>query len=820
MPKIQFYPLDATYRVRDDRPHILLFGRTVDGSTITVVDSTFMPYFWAIPEKGEDIHSFARSIEGLSEKKDDSTLKIVSTEVQKRKYLGDEIEAVKVTVNQPKAVVHFRDEIRDRKEVDLVLEADIKFTRRYLIDRGIVPTALHEVEGEPVKEKVRTSTAISASSIKQVSDDTIQPRILAFDIETYNPAGKGVDAGKYPIVMLSLYGGGMKKVITWKEFSTKHDYIEFVEGEAELIKRFKRIVEDYAPDMLVGYYSDGFDLPYIRSRAEKYRISLDFGWDYSTPKASKGASPSVSTRGMAHIDIFRFIKFILGGSLETDYFDLTSVATELLDEKKIDVDLDGLSEAWDKGTDKLELFCEYNLHDSLLTYRLCEKVLPNMIELVKIVSLPVSDVSRMRFSQLVESYLIRQAPSAGVLAPNKPGHDEIRGRIDRTYQGAFVFEPKAGLYKDVVVFDFRSLYPTIIASHNISPENLSRKDCDEEQREYVPFEDSSRKVWFCRGKKHFIPRMIEDIITRRMRIKEIVRKNPDRMLEARAYSLKILANAFYGYLGFYASRWYSYDCAESVTAWGRSYIHKVISRAQESGFRVIYSDTDSVFFTLDGRSKKDALSFAERINNDLPELMELEFEGFYPRGIFVSAKLTGTGAKKKYALIDENEKITVKGFETVRRNWSRIAKRTQEEVLSIILKENDLDKAVRHVQDTIKSLRNNETSIEDVTIFTQLQKELSSYEAEGPHVAAAKRMEAKGMPLGPGTIIEYVITSGRDKIRDRARLPEEVKQEDYDPEYYINNQVIPAVDRIFLVLGRDIKEIVMNKDQSKLGEFF
>ncbi|MCX6707402.1 MAG: hypothetical protein NT001_04660, partial [Candidatus Woesearchaeota archaeon] len=233
-----------------------------------------------------------------------------------------------------------------------------------------------------------------------------------------------------------------------------------------------------------------------------------------------------------------------------------------------------------------------------------------------------------------------------------------------------------------------------------------------------------------------------------------------------------------------------------------------------------YSDTDSIFLTLLGKTEKDALSFIENINNDLPELMELEFEGFYPAGIFVSAKLTGFGAKKKYALLKSDGGMKVTGFEIVRRNWSAIAKEVQQEVLNIILKQNNVDKAVLYVQDIVKQLRQNKIPLEKVIIYMQLQKDISAYENEGPHVAVAKRMEKRGIPVGPGSVIEYVIIAGKEKIRDRARLLDEVSQKDYDPDYYVENQVIPVVEGIFKVLGKDINQILASKDQKGLGEFF
>ena len=298
-----------------------------------------------------------------------------------------------------------------------------------------------------------------------------------------------------------------------------------------------------------------------------------------------------------------------------------------------------------------------------------------------------------------------------------------------------------------------------------------------------------------------------------------MKRSKNVLLDARQTNLKVLANAFYGYFGFFNARWYSLECAKSITAWGRYYIHKVIESAEKEGFNVIYSDTDSIFLSLDGKSKTEAKQFAESINPSLPGIMELEYEGFYPAAIFVSAKAGAYGAKKKYALLDSDNRILIKGFETVRRNWSLIAKETQERVLNIILKENNPDKALRYVKSVVNDLRERKIEIEKVIIHTQLTKDIKSYASIGPHVVIAKKLKAKGYDVIPGMIIEFVVTEGKGNIGDRAKVPEDVKDNKYDSEYYVNNQVVPAVDRIFEVLGYTREDLFSKKDQSKLGSF-
>ncbi len=293
----------------------------------------------------------------------------------------------------------------------------------------------------------------------------------------------------------------------------------------------------------------------------------------------------------------------------------------------------------------------------------------------------------------------------------------------------------------------------------------------------------------------------------------------DPMLVAREQSLKLLANSFYGYLGFFNARWYSIESARSVTAWGRYHIQRVIEKAKDEGFRVIYGDTDSVFLTLEGKKTDNAVKFVEKINRNLPGVMELEFEGYYPSGLFVSAKMGEAGAKKKYALLNNKGDIEIKGFETVRRNWSFVAKEVQKNVLKIILKENNPEKALKYVKKVINEMREHKVPLEKVVIHTQLQKEIGDYVAVGPHVAAAQIMKNKGIDVGPGTIIKFVVGKGKGRIKDKVKLPEDISQDDYDPEYYINNQILPSVDRIFDALGVDKKELTDKEGQKKLGSF-
>jgi DNA polymerase I len=206
-----------------------------------------------------------------------------------------------------------------------------------------------------------------------------------------------------------------------------------------------------------------------------------------------------------------------------------------------------------------------------------------------------------------------------------------------------------------------------------------------------------------------------------------------------------------------------------------------------------------------------AHKFTREVNKNLPEGMELEFEGFFQRGFFVT--------KKRYALIQDGN-IVVKGLELVRRDWAPVAKKTQKKVLMALLEEGSTQKAVKIIRDIIEDIKQGKISLEDLVIHTQLTKNPEEYVQNAPHVMAAKRAILKGRKVGPGTIIRYVVVRGREPISKRAVPLEDADVSQYDPNYYIDNQVLPAVSRIIESVGYPKDDILHKEKQSSLDAFF
>ncbi len=619
MAKFNFYPLEIDHRIEGDTPYILLFGRTDTGSRICV-KSEFYPYIWIVPKESSSFNDTLQVIKTINE------VNIKEIIVDEKLVKGAPSQAIKVTLQTPDLVPQLRKILED-KHISFY-EADILFTRRFIIDKDIIMFQEYIVEGEETSPLTHCKCILASSITQGEKTYADYSKILSIDIEVY-PHDTNRDQ---PVLMIAFSSLNFKKVLTWKRIPEKDilaggmgGTIEVVDGEAELITRFKEVIREFEPDIITGYFTDGYDFPYLYTRAEKYKIKLDLGLDGSQLKFGKGARQDVRINGILHLDAFNFTKNLLHDSLKSlESLKLDEVGKALLGIGKHDVNILQLGKAWDNNDiEKLVEFCKYNLQDTEIARELCIQTMPSLVEMVKVVGLSPFDVSRMSLSQMVEWFLIKNAPKHNSISPNKPEHEDMKVREMNILQGAFVYEPNPGLYKDVLLFDFRSLYPTIIASHNLSGETFRCKCCADASTK-VPLE--GRDYWFCSRRKGFLPEMIADLIERRQRVKEIMKESKSPFLEARQISLKLLANSFYGYLAFNPSRWYSFEAANSTTAFARHYIKNVIDTMTKEGFKVIYGDTDSVFITVENQSQIELVTnVAKEINKTLPPRKNKEY---------------------------------------------------------------------------------------------------------------------------------------------------------------------------------------------------
>jgi len=818
--EIEFIPIDYDYFDFEEKNYIRIVGRTNKGKKVCIIDS-YEPNFWVILKSGheKEASKLAEKISKLEVKNSARKSKVTKTLIKDKKFLGRPVKSIQVFVTNHKDMHDIASEIGDSPYIEARREFDIPIITKYIKEKNVLPLHWYTIKGEIISDQdfggfadsIDIEICLKADSIKESkSQQEFQPKVLAYDIET-----SATELGKGKIYMIALYGKNFEKVLTWKKTKSPQKYVEHFKDEADMIEGFVKTVNEYDPDVLTGYFSDGFDLPYLKAISQKHKTKFNLGITEKGPTFTKGRIPSGKIPGIVHIDIYRFIRYVFSQYLQSESLSLNEVSKELIGESKNDFDFARLSNM--KDSDWKD-FISYNLQDTRVTYKLFEKIWPDIKEFCKIVKEPLFDMTRASMSNLVENYIIHNLDRFDEIAEKRPMNNEIaKRRSYGKFEGALVLEPKPGLYNDMAVFDFTSMHASIIVSFNISKSTLLEKKEKNSYETPVFNLDGKHKSFYFTKEKGFFPTLLGEVVDLRKKYKAEYQKDQNAMTKARSNAYKLLANASYGYQAFFGARYYCREAAASTLAFVRDFSTNSINKIKDAGYNVVFSDTDSIGFERSGKTKEETDKLLKKLNSELPGIMELDHEGYFKRGIFVSARGSTTGAKKKYALLDEKNKIKIRGFETVRRDWCGLTREMQSEILQMVLEDGDFKRALEKLKQTVKNLKTRKVDNSKLINKSQLKHPINEYLTKGPHVKAAQKMLKKGLSVTAGMLIEYYIGETNIKtktIGEKVYLPEEKAR--YDIDYYLNNQILPAVENIFEVFKVDVREIMEGESQKKL----
>ncbi len=639
MVKRNIVLLDIDYITYEEKPVMRLFGKIKgeQSNDLIALDDSFIPYLYILPSGDID-----KCIDDLKELEKNGDLEFTKLEEVEKKDFQVPTEFVKISFTHPQEVPKYRDVIWDLDSVKQLREHDIPFYRRYLIDNALVPMAELELEGELIDSFETIDAEDESLEILKLSKSPItantdfqQFRMMSFDLEVRNPHGMP-NPDEDEIIMIGIDSNvGVRKVISTKGDEFENDpemyFIEKVNSEKEMIEAFLKTVKEANVDIIIGYNSDVFDFPYLRDRAKIWGIDLDLGVDGSNVKfIRRGYNNAATFKGLLHADLY----LVMRRYMALDRYTLERVYFEFFGEEKIDVPGDRIYEFWDNGGRELKNLFKYSLDDVVSTLKIAQEILPLNLELTRIVGQPFVDVTRMATGQQAEWYLVRKAYEANEVVPNKPNMTMKNIKERGSNSGGYVKEPEIGLHENLVQFDFKSLYPTLIISKNISPDvlvndnvsynskfedfetgydeidNLKEEELssemDNDEEYYISPEHYFK---FKKEPQGFIPSALEDILNERFAVKNRMKATDDpilkKSLDVQQQALKRLANTMYGVYGFLRFRWYSFECAQAITAWGRQHIKKAMKEAETYGFKVIYADTDGFYAKYIPEMKKE-----------------------------------------------------------------------------------------------------------------------------------------------------------------------------------------------------------------------
>jgi DNA polymerase-2 len=501
------------------------------------------------------------------------------------------------------------------------------------------------------------------------------------------------------------------------------------------------------------------------------------------------------------------IDLLRGAFVRMDEYSLDAVAREVLGEgKAVAGDVrDRIAEIIENYRHNLDAFALYARTDARLAFEILERL--------KLVQLAVarSRLTGMTLDRVAASIAsfdflyLSELERRGVVAPSVRADDS---RVHAAQQGGHVLESDAGLHRNVWVFDFKSLYPSIIRTFNIDP--LSYVENPTTDADLIRTAGSA----FVRT-PGILPRMLDELFPRR----EAAKKAGDGVA---SNAIKILMNSFYGVLGTPACRFFNPALANAITGTGRDLLLWSKAWFEALGFKVLYGDTDSLFVDSGADNPRQASErgreLAVALNRDLDRhiqrrwrvlsRLELEFEKIYLKLFLPRVRHSTRGASKRYAGLlggADADSVEFIGMEVVRRDWTALAKQVQRELYQRLFTDQSVD---AYLADVVKKVRNGD--LDDALVYRKnLRKDTDDYTATTPpHVVAARKST---QPLG--RVISYVMTTAGAEPIDNVKHP-------LDREHYVMKQVRPVAEPVLATLGLDFEHVIGDSRQIDLYSRF
>ena len=454
----------------------------------------------------------------------------------------------------------------------------------------------------------------------------------------------------------------------------------------------------------MGWSVVQFDFQILCARARELgvRLRLGRGGEEIRWRAGQGNRPAkLYMPGRVALD---GIEVMRAATWQFESFALDHVAHQLLGRGK------DITKPQDRGEEIQRLYRQqpdalvrYNLEDCHLVWDIFmqAKLLAFLIERARLTGLPMDRMggSSQAFDHLYLPRLHRQGYVAPAFASGQAGDSP----------GGFVMDSRPGLYHNVLVLDFKSLYPSIIRSFKIDPLGLIRGLQEADAVSGYKGAQFSRQ-------QSILPEIISDLWAAR----DMAKADKNTPLST---SIKIVMNACYGVLGSNVCRFYDQRLASSITLRGHAILNQTKDLIQQQGMQVIYGDTDSVFVWLgddamsldqvQGKGNDLAQSLNQwwtqhlKLEFKLESYLEIEFETYFSRFVMPTIRGQETGSKKRYAGVTVSskgeKKMLFKGLEQVRTDWTKLAKELQAELYQRVFNDQPYVDLIKPLLEQVRS---------------------------------------------------------------------------------------------------------------------
>lgn len=766
--------ISVSYRREGNGVAVQVYGRDRGGKSVTARFTDFRPYFYVIEPSDDAIEMLREDHANVSEVVDEPVMLF---------HGGRNLRCVKIFTTFPFLVPAVREKLT--MAGFKVLAADIPFHLRFTYDKDL-SSCVRILGSEDFEKEKEYTTDIVVSAERLENIDPFYPdiTILSFDLEN-TPDGK----------IITICG------VVRKSNDGELECFHLDGDEKDIIEGFEKKLQEHDPDIITGYNIDGYDIPKILERAKAAGLrQVNFGRPTTQETMRQFNNRFWRVDGRIIVDAWWQVKRVIKPKQET----LNAVSQLLLGETKLDVNPAKMREEWAENPERVKEYCA---KDAELALRILEKinVVRRSLDLSTVSKLSLNDVMSGTTSLLIDSILIRRADRANVGVPMTSRQD-----YEDQIEGGYVHAIESGLYRMVLVEDFKSMYPSLIIANNICFTTINEKG------ETV---SPTGARFLKKGQREgLLPRILSELMSERDRLKRLMRdaKTEDEKEYYRGLqeAVKILMNAFYGVFASSFYRFTDQRIGASITAFARQEIQRVIRQLEEQKLKVIYSDTDSVFFQSPFEDLSQTVEFGKEIAKKFTQGgISLEFEK-------VMDPFFSHGKKKRYVgmMVWPERTMVIRGYETRRTDSFDLQSETLMAMFEKILA-GDTEGAVQFARETIqKVLKGDVNPIK--LVISRSAKSFDSYKdpSRMANVQVAKKLMDLGYEFQPGMKVSWIVTDSR-------KTPQEAepfifgKEFDKKPDHrYYAERLAQSVTRVTEIFGWDEKRLLTGTQQQTLSD--
>lgn len=679
-----------------------------------------------------------------------------------------------------------------RENAIILYEADIRLADRYLMERFIYGAV----------EFVAANESTSFVDHAKVRPAYYTPSLTSVSIDIECDENKNL----YSIAIASQLHNEVL-ILKHPSHNVEHNThpstfaITWADTEKALLTYFIDRINKIDPDIIMGWNVKQFDIAVLAQRARLANIKLTIGRNERELLVREWEGQTITElAGRVIVDGIEALKTM---TYHFDSFALDNVAEQLVGERKLIQSSDKLAAIKHLYFNDPIALATYNHTDCVLVNRIAEQ--SKFIDfLILRGTLTGLDIGRpggsvAAFLNVYLPKLHRRKYVSGV----RPDNGGLAS------PGGYVMNSQPGLYDDVIVLDYKSLYPSIIRTFKIDPMGLAEGQKAPENA--IP---GFKGAMFSKT-EHFLPDIIDSLWKQRDQAK----KQQDG---PRSQAIKILMNSFYGVLGSGGCPFYDPRLASSITLRGHEIMQTTAKWIEELGYNVIYGDTDSTFVHISknqqfGDPAQTGKALSQHINKKwqqklaqefgIPCYLEIEFETYFSKFFMPTIRGSVQGSKKRYAGIkvsSEETKLVFKGLENVRSDWTELAKEFQYDLYRRIFEGEPVETFIKNVIKEVK-----QGAVNSKLVYSKrLRKPISHYvKSLPPHVKAAKHAELEDQKRGrpprfhANMSVPYVMTIHGPQTPEYANAP-------LNYEHYIEKQVMPIADSILPLVGLKFSNIV------------